>query len=194
MLEEPQASLGSSPKTLVSPSVLTTGRSAWVNCKATVVRVERVYAAWLEGEGVGSIANREGISRVTAYHDIERGRQLALLDSAVSVVEKRQEAVSTRRHIQHLALKDRESAEPDDASGRSQLLRVVTGNQDAVEELQGLKAAEQAPQQSVQTSVVVVSAQGISKSMEDLDESELDALIQRLESAGSGHEQLWSEQ
>lgn len=111
----------------------------WHQMPKVVARVRQVWNFKLRGASTLEIAKEVGYSERTVREDLIRARQLLVLAAAQGIEERKLEAVARREAIILEAGVDRQNADKNDAAGRAALLGVKTKNQDAIEDLEGLR-------------------------------------------------------
>jgi len=111
----------------------------WHQLPEVVERVQAVWELYMDGMGPFAIAKEKQVGLTTVKRDIQRARNLMAALAGQNVEAKRMAAVAKRESFQAAALKDREKADGNDASGRASLLREARENQSGIEELDGLR-------------------------------------------------------
>jgi len=118
------------------------GRLPWNEQPHIVDRVLRVYESYMEGISPVAIAEEQKVAYITVWRDIQRAKQLYLSTTASKIERLVEEAVIRRETIMESAFRDRRKAEPKDAAGKAALLRVISENATAIEELQHLRGKD----------------------------------------------------
>jgi hypothetical protein len=123
-----------------------TGRLPWNEQPHIVDRVLRVWESYLEGISPVAIAEEQKVAYITVWRDIQRGKQLYLSQGVDKIAALVEMAVIARESIQEAAFRDRRKALVVDAAGKAALLRVISDNQTAIEELQHIRGKNGIPQ------------------------------------------------
>src|SRR3990170_7414053 len=149
-------------------------RRPWFNTPDILERVNKNWEEYLKGKGPYQICEEQKNSKTpvslsTIERDIARARELILRNTTNDIVQLKTDAVQARRLAQSLALEDIIPA-TQDAKGRASLLTVYSDNQEAIENLQGLRRKE-APQVFSPTFIQIGTS--APKRIQDLSDEEL---------------------
>lgn len=161
------------------------GRLPWNEQPHIVDRVLRVYESYMEGISPVAIAEEQKVAYITVWRDIQRAKQLYVSATASKIERMVEEAVIRRETIMESAFRDRRKAEPKDAAGKAALLRVISENATAVEELQHLRGKDGSlPPPSF--TLVQTFAGSQPQKLQELSDEELTAFKESLKSLPQG--------
>jgi hypothetical protein len=120
-------------------------QNAAARLRARSQRAAKVWDLFMRGVPMSTIATTVGCAPQTVKNDITDTEQALKELDALRATDTRERAVDKRRHLQGLALKSSEEADPKD---RAPLYGEVRKNQDGIEKLQGLDPDEPGPPQA----------------------------------------------